>query len=417
MDYARTSTRRFRWLRRGTIGVAALCALLAANRAISYWTLEGPAVDRRSIVIDKVVRGDLIHEVRGVGNLATEDVMWIPAQADGRVSRIAALPGVVVNPDMLLLELVNPELELALIDAESMLQSAQAELRTQRANLNNLLLERESELVKLQSEYDQARASHEISQALLAQRAETEHKVRLNRIKAEGLKRQLEVDHRAYEQFRDSMPDQVAIFSEKVAQADANLKRARHKIEVLQVKAGIEGVLAQVPVEVGQQVRAGDVLAKVVNPRKLKAVLKVPEVEARYVNLGQPARIDTHQGIVHGRVSRIDPAVEEGSVSVDVSFDTDLPGEARPDLSVIGMIEIERLPNVLFVGRPAAGMSESTISLLRLDVDSNVAVRVPVEIGIASISSVEIRRGLNVGDQVILSDMSRFDEFDRVRLE
>ena len=417
MDYSRPKSRWARIVRFLLASVLLLAAAAGMNFGLSRYAREMPTVDRRTLVIDAVQRGDMTHEVRGIGTLATEEVMWIPARSAGRVARIAMLPGSDVVADSLLIELTNPDLELALAEARSQHQSAQAELRTKKAELENESLTLQSDLVKLETEHELAQATCAVSQSLFERKVITEHQLKLDQLKASGLEQRLEVDRKRYKKFQQSLPDQYAIYEARVEQALAMLELQQSKVDAQRVVAGFAGVLEQVPVEVGQQVTDGESLAKVVNAKQLKGVLKIPEVQARYVEKGQRATVDTRHGLVRGTVSRIEPAVQDGTVSVDVTFADPLPEEARPDLSVTGTIEIARLKDVLFVGRPVSASAESTIGLFKLDEKTQTAVRVPVGIGVASMSHVEIREGLAPGDQVVLTDMSRHEDVDRILME
>ncbi len=391
--------------------------LLGINETLSQLSLGVPEIDRRTVLVDTVERGTMTHEVRAPGTLTAEIVNWIPAMTDGRVARIASLPGVQVNADTLLLELRNPDLQLALADAQAALASAQATVQSEEAVLQNRLLQLEAETVALRTQYELAQASYDVGQQLFEKQVTNAHTLQLQKLEAEGLKQRLDVETRRFELFRQSVPLQTATAQAKVLQAEAALKLQQARVEGLKITAGIAGVLEQVPVEVGQQILAGENLARVVDPRRLKAVVKIPEVQSRYVQTGQTARIDTHHGIVTGIVSRIDPGVHLGTVSVDVMISQDLPAAARPELSIIGTIEIERLSDVLFVGRPVQATAESTMSLFRVDPDDRSALRVPIDIGVASVSHVEVRGGAVGGDRVILTDMSRYEEVDVIHLK
>lgn len=413
MDYLRQPRRfgRAIWVCLAVLLIGG--ALVGMNVALDRFELSTPQVDHRSVIIDTVRRGPMTHEVRGIGNLEAEEVMWIPAVTDARIADIPALPGVAVKADTVLLVLQNPDLQLALQEAESTLASTEAELRSKRAELQNQLLTLEAALVKLRTEHELANETYKVAQSLFEKEVTTPHELRLRQFEAEGLKTRLGVETRRFEQFRDSLPDQIATFESAVDRAKAGLRLQQSKVDGLRVTAGIDGVLEQVPVEVGQQVTAGEKLARVVNPRKLKAVVKVPEVQSRYVQIGQAVRIDTHHAWLSGEVTRIDPGVLEGTVAVDVRLLEKLPEEARPDLSIIGIIEITRLENVLFSGRPVSGAADSTVGMFRLDGGGH-AIRVPVDVGVASVSHMQIRNGLKEGDQIILSDMARYDSVDRV---
>ncbi len=417
MDYLRKPRRFGRAMWWSFVVVLVVGTLVGMNFTLDRLELTVPQVDRRSVIIDSVQRGPMTHEVRGIGNLEAEDVMWIPAVTDARIAEIPALPGVSVTADTVLLILRNPDLELALQEAKSTLASSEAELRSKNAELQNNLLTLEAALVKLRTEHELANETYKVSQALSDKGVTTAHELKLKHLEAEGLRVRLDVESRRFEKFKESLPDQVATFESAVDRARAGLKLQQSKVDALRVVAGVDGVLEQVPVEVGQQVTAGEKLARVVNPTKLKAVVKVPEIQSRYVQIGQPVRIDTHHAWISGKVTRIDPGVQEGTVAIDVQLLDPLPAEARPDLSIVGIVEITKLEDALFSGRPVAGSAESTMGIFRLDKDGRSAIRVPVDVGVASVSHMEIRNGLAEGDQVILSDMTRYEAVDRVILK
>lgn len=417
MDFDRQKSKSSIWIRFLLLASLAVAVGWGANAFFRQFADGVPRLDRRTLVIETVKRGDMVHEIRGIGQLVSEEVTWVSAESAGHVTEIAILPGVTVDRSTIILKLRNLDLELSVTEADSAVQMAAATLRAERARLESLDLKMESELTALKGEFDQAQATYEITKSLFEQKAMSPHELQLNTIKMKSLKNRLEVDSQAHKGFQKSLDDQLAGFEEKLKQAQAKLEREQRKLESMVVRAQRDGVLAQLPVEVGQQVSGGDVLAKIVDPRQLKAVIRVPEVQANYITKGQLARIDTHHGIVVGHVTRIDPEVKDGSIAVDVSFADSVPSEARPDLSVVGMIEVARLTDVLFVGRPADATANESIDLYVFDPDADYFVRSPVEVGVASVNQIEIKAGLQEGDELILSDTAQFSDAKYIRLK
>ncbi|HNQ22632.1 MAG TPA: HlyD family efflux transporter periplasmic adaptor subunit [Phycisphaerae bacterium] len=416
MDVPRPSVARRRLVRR-LIGVAVAVGIVAGvTWGLSRLEPAAPAVERSAVWLDTVKRGAMLRQVRGTGSLVPEMTWWVPAVTDGRIERILVLPGATVQADTVLLELSNPELDLAAVSAEWQLKSAEADLAALRVSLQNELLTLRASMARLEADHQEALLQQEVDEELFADGLTSERQVKLSRVRVEQLAGLIDIERGRLETWDASQEARLAAQQARVEEARAlhGLKAAQ--VEALRVKAGTTGVLEQVPVEVGQRVGAGTALAKVTDVRSLKAVVRIPETQARDVQAGQPAAIDTHNGIVRGRVVRVDPAAQQGTVAVDVKLEDELPRGARPDLTVVGTVEIERLEDILYVGRPVHGQAGSTISLFKLRPDGVTADRVPVELGSSSVDTVEIRRGLAVGDQVVLSDMSRWDEFDRVRL-
>jgi HlyD family secretion protein len=346
--------------------------------------------------------------------------MVVPASVSGRVTRIRVLPGAIVDANTVILEMSNPDLELELLDATSQLNSAKARLSAQKTNLQDQLLGNEASLAQYQASYDEAKLRAEVNQKQFEQDLIPELELTLSKTNADRAGRLLEINKRRFEMFEtQTVPAQLAELEESVSQAESLCELKRRQIESLKVKAGTDGVLAQIRdrIEPGQQISPGTVLARITNPSRLKAQLKIPEVQARDVLIGLPAEVDTYNGTVLGTVSRIDPTVIEGNVTVDVSLDGALPKGARPDLSVTGTIEIERLEDVLNVGRPVFASSEGVSELFRVVEDGKFAIRSRVQFGRVSVSTIEVIEGLDVGDEIILSDMSQWDGQDRIRLK
>jgi HlyD family secretion protein len=393
-----------------------LIVIPVVTLAISRLKPAAPSVERATVWTDTVKRGEMLRQVRGLGTLVPEDIRWIPAATQARVDRIVVRPGAVVQPNTIILELSNPESDRDILDAEWQLKAAEAELANLRVKLESDFLNQRSAMAAIDADYRQAKLQAEVDQKLTSQGLTSELNYERSKVKAEVLATRLEIEHKRLDIASDAVKAQLAVQQAKVEQLRALYHLRRSQYDSLHVRAGIAGVLQQVPVDVGQQVAPGTNLARVADPKRLKATIKIPEVQAKDVQIGQVAEIDTRNGVVPGRVSRIDPAVQNGTVTVDVSLDGALPQGARPDLSVDGTIEIERLADVLYVGRPVHGQPSSTVGIFKLVEGGKEAVRAQVKLGRSSVSTIEIVEGLKVGDQVILSDMSNWDSFDRIRL-
>jgi HlyD family secretion protein len=417
MDVPRPSVARRRLIRRLIAAVVAVCAMGGITWWLSRLEPAAPTVERASVWLDTVKRGEMLRQVRGTGSLVPEVIWWIPAGTAGRVEQILVLPGAVVQADTVLLELSNAELELEAVSAEWQLKSAEAGLAALKVNLRNELLAMEASVARVAADNNEARLREEVDQELYDDGLIPELNLQRSKVRVKELAKLYEIEQKRLDTWEASEESRLAAQQAGVEQARAlhNLRRAQ--VKSLQVCAGTDGVLEQLPVEVGQQVAAGTILAKVTDVRQLKAVLRIPETQARDVQPGQIAEIDTRNVVMSGRVVRINPAVQEGTVAVDVALEGELPKGARPDLTIVGTIEIERLDDVLHVGRPVYGQAYSTVGLFKLLADGQTAVRVQVELGCSSVNTVEIVKGLEVGDEVVLSDMSRWDEFDRVRLK
>jgi len=357
-----------------------------------------------------------VRQVRGTGTLVPEQVRWIPAATEARVERILVRPGVTVKADTVILELSNPEVEQAARDAELQLGSAVAELRKREIELESAVLAQRAVSAGIDAQLSEARAQADVDAELAGQGLTSALTAKLSRSRAEQLDTRSDIEKKRLEIARKAADAEMTMQRSRVDQVRALYALRQQHRGALQVRAGIDGVLQQVPLEVGQRVAAGTNLARVAQPEPLKAELRVAETQARDVAPGQIVDVDTRNGTVRGRVTRVDPAVQNGTIGIDVAFDGPLPKGARPDLTVDGVIELERLDDVLSVGRPVQGSDGATIGLFRLTPSSDEAVQTSVAIGRTSVSSVEIRSGLKAGDRVILSDMSAWSEFPRVRL-
>jgi len=417
MDIPRKSAARNRRIRQIVYSACGLLLVGAISLGLSRLKPAAPGVERATVWIDTVKRGPMVRQVRGLGRLAPEDIRWIPAASEGRVERRLVMPGTPVRADTVLLELSNPELEVAALDALSQLKSAAAELENLHVKLQTELLDKQAVAAGVESEYNQAKAESETNQALAKDGLIPDLTLKVSRAKAEGLSARHEIEGKRLAIQPEAAKAQLAMQQTKVEQLRALYNLKRSQVEALKVRAGAAGMLQELPIEVGQRVVPGTNLARVANPLRLKAELKVPETQAKDVVIGQKASIDTHNGEIAGKVIRIDPAVQQGNVTVDVALIGPLPKGCRPDLSVDGTIELENLADVVNVGRPALGQEKSTIQLFKLEPDGKHASKVLVKLGRVSVSTVEIVEGLKPGDEVILSDMNRWDTVDRIRLE
>jgi HlyD family secretion protein len=398
-----------------TISAVAL-GLILATVALSRLKPAVPSVDRSTVWIDTVKRGPMVRQVRGLGTLVPEDIRWIPANTEGRVEKIIIWPGTHVESDTVILELTSPELEQAAHDAELQATAAEAELTTLRATLQRGLLDQEATTAKARSDYEQAKMERETNDQLAKNGLIAELQYKTSKVKEAELANRNEIEQKRLSFAHDSIDPQLASKQAAVDQANQLAKLKLDQVEALHVRAGMSGVLQQLPVQIGQRVKVADNMARVADPTKLKAQVKIAETQAKDIQKDQKAVIDTRNGVVDGHVIRVDPAVEQGTVTVDVGIDGELPKGARPDLSVDGTIELERLENVVYVGRPAFGQENNTVGIFKLVSGSSEAVRTPVKLGKSSVNTIEILSGLQPGDQVILSDTSAWDAHDRIRL-
>jgi HlyD family secretion protein len=405
-----------RKLRRILIAGAGIILLAAITLGLSQLKPAAPSVEKNTVWVDKVKRGLMLRQVRGTGTLVPELVLFIPAATEGRVERILILPGSVVTADSVLLELSNSELELASRDAELQLRAAIAEFENIRARLQSEKMDQEAIAAQVKSDYLAARLRAEADESLAKEGLVPDITLKISKGKAEELALRYEIEKKRLGVSEGAVKAQINVQQTKVDQMKALYQLRKDQVVALRVRAGTDGVLQQLPVQVGQRVTLGTTLAKVAQPEKLKAELKIAETQAKDILIGQVASVDTRNGVIPGHVIRIDPAVQNGTVTVDVALDGPLPKGARPDLTVDGTVELERLESVLYVGRPASGQEESAITLFKIDRDGTTAHRVKVKLGRSSVNTIEIIEGLSEGDSVILSDMSQWDEFDRIKL-
>lgn len=416
MDIPRPSLARSKRIKRIVYSAIGLVVVASVTFGLSRLKPAAPEIDGGTVWRDTVKRGPMLIQVRGLGTLVPEDLLWIPAVTDGRVVK-RLLPGITVKPDTVLVVLRNPQLEQETLDAEWQLKQAEADSNSLKATLDSKLLDQKATAATVQSDYRQAQLTADKDTQLVKLGLGADLNRKLSEAKADELKIRNKIEDERVAVLTESINAQLAAQQAKVEQLRALYNLKKTQLDELTVRAGAEGVLQEVPVEPGQQVAAGAILAKVAQPKKLKAQLKIAETQAKDIQVHQKASIDTHNGTVEGYVSRIDPAVQNGTVTVDVALTGPLPNGARPDLSVDGTIEIENLPDVVYVGRPAFGQPDSTVSLFKLIDGGKEAVRVQVKLGKSSVNTIQVLGGLDVGNEVILSDMSRWDQFDRVRLE
>jgi HlyD family secretion protein len=417
MDIARPSNARKKRIRQIIYGVVLLLAVVLVTVGLSRLKPAAPTVERAVVWPDTVKRGPMVRQVRGLGTLTPEDIRWIPATTQGRVEKIILRPGTAVRAGDVVLELSNPQLEQQLQDAQLKLQATEAGLANIKVQLNNDLLQQRASSANIEADYNKAKMQAQMNEELAKDQLVSALVLRQSQVDAEslGVRNQISKDQLASK--ADSMRAQLAVQQSLVDQARALLRLTQQQRDELKVRAGLDGMLQLVPVEVGQQVAPGANLARVANPSRLKAEIKIAETQAKDIQLGQKAEIDTRNGIVEGRVARIDPSVQNGTRTVDVTLTGPLPKGAVPDLSVDGTIELERLNDVLFTGRPAFGQDQSVVGLFKMSGDGTNAERVQVKLGRSSVNTIEVLSGLKVGDQVILSDMSAYDAYDRIRLK
>jgi HlyD family secretion protein len=351
-----------------------------------------------------------------LGTLIPEEIRWIAARTQGRVDKIILRPGAVVTPDSVILELMNPDVEQAATNAESQLKAAEAELLSLRVTLQSGVLQAESVAAGARATFERSKLQAEVNEQLAADGLLSKLEHRLSKVVAEQAATSHAIEQKRYQFAKDTIEPQLAVKQAEVDRFRAIAKLRRDELEALKVRSGMSGVLQLLPVEVGAQVQPGTNLARVADPTRLKAEIRVAETQARDIVIGLPASIDTRNGDVKGRVSRIDPSVQNGTVTVDVHIPGELPRGSRPDLSVDGTIELERLDDVIYVGRPAFGQERSTVGIFKLDAEGVYANRTQVKLGRSSVSTIEVVEGLQPGDRVILSDSSQWDTNDRIRI-
>ena len=424
MDVARPDIARRRRRRRILYSVAGLGALVVITIGLSRLKPAAPLVENAwpDTVKRATSENPMLLNVRGNGTLVPEEILWIPTLSAGRVERILILPGARVKPDTVLVELSNPDVDQAAFDAESQLKGAEADMANLRVQLDSQKLTEEATVAMAQANYSGAKLDFEVNDELAKAGLVPALTLKQSKAKAEELAKLLEIEQQRLTISADAARAQLAVQDAKVAQLRAQLQLRRRQVEALKIRAGIDGVLqklgdaAATTLQGGQQLAPGATVARVANPARLKAEIKVAETQAKDIQFDQRAEIDTRNGVIPGHVIRIDPAVQNGTVTVDVALDGPLPKGARPDLSVDGTIQLEKLDDVVYVGRPVFGQQGATVQLFKIDPDGRYATKVKVTFGRSSVNTIEVTDGLRVGDRVILSDMSAQDSYDRIKL-
>jgi len=418
MDISRPDIKKKKMRRQFILAGCGVVALAALAFFVTRLKPAAPEVDRATVWTDTVKRGPLLRQVRGPGTLVPREdkIRLIPAETAATVVRIRVLPGAKVEPNTVLMDLVDPQLQQELLDAQLQLKGAQADYINTRAKVQSDLMDQKAAGATVGADYSQAQLQARTDKSLYELGVISGLTYSASKGKADELTTRNDLEKQRLTLNEKAIETQLAVQQTKVEQAKALLALKQKQQDALSVRAGISGVLVELDHQVGEHVDVGTTLAKVVQPDQLKASLKIAETQARDIQIGQPAEIDTHNGVIDGKVMRIDPGVLNGTVTVDVELAGVLPLGARPDLSVDGTIDLDRMADVLFVGRPAFGNENSTISLFKLGPDGKTAVRVPVKVGRASVNSIQVIEGLQDGDTVILSDMSRWDNTDRIRL-
>jgi HlyD family secretion protein len=416
MDIQRPSQAKEKLRKRIYIGSAVGIALVGITVLLARLKPAVPSVDRSLVWVDTVKRGPMVRQVHGPGTLVPVDIRWIAARTQGRVERIVLLPGANVEPDSVILVLSNPDVTQAAVDTQSQLTAGEAEFSNLKVTIQQSVLASESDAATTKANFEEARLHAEVNDQLFKDGLVSELDLRLSKVTAEQADTLNSIAQKRYAFAQDSVIPQLAVKQAEVDRLRAQAKLKLAEADALNVRAGMRGILQIVPVEVGAQIQPGANLARVADPSRLKAEIEIAETQAKDVQIGQPAEVDTRNGVVSGKVSRVDPSVQNGTVKVDVAFTGDLPLGARPDLSVDGVIELEHLNNVVFVSRPAFGQEHSTAGIFRLDANGVYANRAQVQLGRSSVNTIEIVKGLEPGDRVILSDMSQWDAHDRIKL-
>jgi HlyD family secretion protein len=417
MDIARPSNARQKRIRQALYAVTGLVLVGGITLGLSRLKPAAPSVDGATVWRDTVKRGPMLRQVRGLGTLVPEDIRWIPSTTQGRVEKIFLRPGTSVKAHDVILELTNPQLEQELHDVELKVKASEATQASLRVQLQNDQLQQRASSATIEAEYNKAKTTFEMKEALAKDQLVSALDLKQAKVDSEQLAIRTDIASQQLASAEESMRAKLAVQQSDLDQVRAVLQLKKRQYDELKVRAGFSGMLQLVQVEVGQQVGPGANLARVANPGRLKAELKIAETQAKDIQIGQLASIDTRNGVVEGRVIRIDPSVQNGTRTVDVSLPDTLPKGAVPDLSVDGTIELERLNDVLYVGRPAFGQEQSTVGLFKVDPEGSGAARVQVKLGRSSVNNIEVLSGLKVGDTVVLSDMSAWDAFDRVRLK
>lgn len=416
MDIKRTNARERKQRRRMYIGSITVITVALLGFGLFNVNPPAPSVSQSQVWIDQVQQGEMLRQVRGTGVLVPREVRWIAAQSPGRIERILVKPGARVEAEQVIMVMTNPDLLQAMEESEWALSAGRAEYASARVEMENEILDRQANLASVQAQYESARLQSDAETDLAKDGIVPEIQAQQSTLDANQLETRLDIERQRFEKFQLVVKARMEAEEARVQQLENTLNRRRDQVANLEVRAGTDGVLQEVVVEEGQQIVIGTSIGRVARPGDLMAELRIPEINARFVQLDQLVAVDTRNGMVDGKVIRIDPAVRNGTVQVDVALVGALPAGARPDLTVDGIIEIERLTNVVFVGKPAYAQADSVTQLFRVD-DSGVATRVQVRLGRTSVNQVEILEGLNPGDQVILSDISAWDRHDRLNID
>jgi HlyD family secretion protein len=417
MDIQRPSNAKAKKIKRASYVIVAVLVIAGVTLGLSRLKPAAPSVDRGTVWTDTVKRGPMLREVRGLGTLVPLDIHWIAALTTARVDKIVIRPGHLVEPNTVILEMSDPAVAQTLVDAEFQAKGAEADLANLKVQVNSELMNQKAIEAGVRSDYEQAKLQHEVDVKLFNEGIDADVTQKLSKVREDQLKIRLDLEEERTRVAADSAQARLQAQQAHVEQARAMYSLRKSQADALHVRAGITGVLQLLPVDVGQSVAVGTNIARVADPKKLKAEIKIAETQAKDIVIGQNATVDTRNGIVKGHVIRIDPSVVNGTVTGDVGIDDPLPLGARADLSVDGTIELENLKDVLYVGRPVHGQTDATISLFKVLPDDSDAERVNVKLGRSSVNTVEILNGLQVGDKVILSDMSQWDAVDRIRLK
>ena len=418
MDIPRKDARRKKLIRRILIGLVVVATIPAITIALARLKPAAPSVEMSTLWPDSVKRGQMLRDVRGLGTLVPEETMLVPATTDGRVQRILVHPGTQVKADSVVMVLTSPELDTALLNAEYALKAAEADYSNLKVTLEKAKLDMEATAAQVGADFTTAKLQADRDAALSKEGLTSEMDAKISAVKADQLNGRYQLEKKRMSINTEAEEAQLAAQKVKVEQLRAEYNLKKSQVDQLKVRAGFDGILQQLPspVEVGQKVTAGTPLGKIAQPSKLKAELKIAETQVKDIAIGQPASIDTRNGLIDGRVSRIDPSILNGTVTVDVSLKGPLPPAARPDLSVDGTIQLEKLDNVMYVGRPVFGQQDSAVQLFKIEPEGKYANKTKVTFGRVSVNYIEVKDGLKVGDKVILSDMSAYDSYDRIRL-
>ena len=417
MDIARPDLARKRKRWHSFYTVAALTAVAVITVGVSRLEPAAPRVDRDTIYLDTVQRGPMVRQVRGTGTLVPEQIRWISASTDGTVERIVIRPGALVVPDTIIVELSNPELEQTALEARLNLDAAEARYSNRQVEVERDILNQQATLATTEAQLKTARLQADADEQLFDQGLVSSLELQKSQAAVQEYDTRFRIELERLQMATDTVEAQLAVEQAEVDRLRTLYELRQQQLVDLHVRAGMHGVLQQVPLDEGQRVTAGTNLARVGDPTVLKAELRIAETQAKDIQIGQSAAVDTRNGVIPGHVIRIDPAVDNGTVTVDVALDGELPRGARPDLTVDGTIELERMDDIIFVGRPVFGQEESVVSLFKVEQDGTHASRTRVSLGRASVNTIEVLEGLQPGNRVVLSDMSTWDQFDRVRIE